>query len=890
MTDPRGGVTDVSYDASGRVTSLVDPMSRTTSFSYSGDNASGSGGTTLVTDPSGIETLYRYINGEEAQRTVGFGTAEAATWQYGYSSQCLGRTMTIDPDGNVSVALYDASGNLLQTTDPLGRTTSYTYQGTLANLPSSKTDPEGVETTYAYDAAGDVTKIVTNAASKPSTPSQTFLYGYDARGDLTSATDPNGHVTTYGYDAYGDRTSKTDPLGDVTSWTYDAAGDRLSQTSATGGVTRWAYDAAGRVISATDPDANTTRTSYDADGNKISVTDGAGETTSYGYDADNELTTITNPGQTSASFGYNPDGHETSYTDENGHTWRDTYDALGRLASSTDPLGDTTAYGHDPAGETTSVTDALGETTSYAYDAAGELVGITYSSGSPAAVSFAYDADGRRVQMNDDTGQTTDTYDALGRLTSVTDGNGFVVNYAYDPASNVTQMTYDGLTVSYSFDAANRMTSVTDGLGHTTSFTYDDAGNLTAVSYPNGVVAAESYDAAGRPGSITDTLVAQTLAAFSYARNADGLISQATETTPQLPASTPGGPAATAATAYGYSARDQIASANAGVYGYDPAGNLTARPSGQTMSYNAADELQSETTPAAQGGSVPTSFTYDAAGERTAETGADTAILTYDQAGELSSYTASATYGYEYNGDGLRMSKFAGTLAGGVRAGIFIWDTEATTPRILADLAHTFVYGPNGLPVEQMTLTTDEVLYLHEDQLGSVRLATDQSGKVVATVTYSPYGRPAATSGGAVSPLGFAGGYTDAESGFLYLQHRYYDPATAQFLSVDPLVAQTLQPYVYAGNDPVNGNDPSGLCACLAAVPAQAATGLAGGLLATAPAYGAFLTLSDFTAADAGLIAIIGGLGVFPFVLMSLVVIGGAVFLSYLEEQAICHG
>jgi len=42
--------------------------------------------------------------------------------------------------------------------------------------------------------------------------------------------------------------------------------------------------------------------------------------------------------------------------------------------------------------------------------------------------------------------------------------------------------------------------------------------------------------------------------------------------------------------------------------------------------------------------------------------------------------------------------------------------------------------------------------------------------------------------------------------------HRYYDPATEQFLSVDPLVNQTGTPYAYTGGDPVNRSDPSGLC------------------------------------------------------------------------------
>jgi hypothetical protein len=41
--------------------------------------------------------------------------------------------------------------------------------------------------------------------------------------------------------------------------------------------------------------------------------------------------------------------------------------------------------------------------------------------------------------------------------------------------------------------------------------------------------------------------------------------------------------------------------------------------------------------------------------------------------------------------------------------------------------------------------------------------------------------------------------------------NRYYDPVTGQFVSVDPMVNETDQSYLYAGDDPVNGVDPNGL-------------------------------------------------------------------------------
>jgi len=52
--------------------------------------------------------------------------------------------------------------------------------------------------------------------------------------------------------------------------------------------------------------------------------------------------------------------------------------------------------------------------------------------------------------------------------------------------------------------------------------------------------------------------------------------------------------------------------------------------------------------------------------------------------------------------------------------------------------------------------------------------------------------------------------YTDPD-GLLYLINRYYNPATGQFLSVDPDVATTGEPYGYAGGNPVDNADPDGL-------------------------------------------------------------------------------
>jgi RHS repeat-associated protein len=103
------------------------------------------------------------------------------------------------------------------------------------------------------------------------------------------------------------------------------------------------------------------------------------------------------------------------------------------------------------------------------------------------------------------------------------------------------------------------------------------------------------------------------------------------------------------------------------------------------------------------------------------------------------------------------------------------------------------------------------VTYLHHDQQGSTRLLTGSSGTVEGKCTYSAYGTPTC-EGSAKTPLGYDALYTSSDTGLVYMRARTYDPSTAQFLSVDPFVALTGEPYSYAEDDPIDKADPSGRC------------------------------------------------------------------------------
>jgi RHS repeat-associated protein len=121
-----------------------------------------------------------------------------------------------------------------------------------------------------------------------------------------------------------------------------------------------------------------------------------------------------------------------------------------------------------------------------------------------------------------------------------------------------------------------------------------------------------------------------------------------------------------------------------------------------------------------------------------------------------------------------------------------------------------YVYGDSQGSIEQINTSTGTITYLHHDQAGSTRLLTGSTGTVTGKCTYSAYGTPTC-EGTTTTPLGYDGQYTSSDTGLIYLRAREYDPATVQFLSVDPLAASTHAPYNYAEDNPLDAADPTGL-------------------------------------------------------------------------------
>jgi RHS repeat-associated protein len=93
---------------------------------------------------------------------------------------------------------------------------------------------------------------------------------------------------------------------------------------------------------------------------------------------------------------------------------------------------------------------------------------------------------------------------------------------------------------------------------------------------------------------------------------------------------------------------------------------------------------------------------------------------------------------------------------------------------------------------------------------------TDDSGSnllegFVLSSSFSAYGERLSHTGTADSAIAYTGNWTDAITGLVYLRARDFDPRTGQFLTVDPALDRTHQPYAYVANDPLLLTDPTGL-------------------------------------------------------------------------------
>ncbi len=141
------------------------------------------------------------------------------------------------------------------------------------------------------------------------------------------------------------------------------------------------------------------------------------------------------------------------------------------------------------------------------------------------------------------------------------------------------------------------------------------------------------------------------------------------------------------------------------------------------------------------------------------------------------------------------------------------WDTNGSLARVLSDSGYDYLYGPTGEPVEQVSVTpipaSPNPVFMTYTPSDSSWLLTNATGNPTAFYSYDAYGNLA--YGTPASPFGYSGQYTDPATGLINDRARWYEPQTGGFTTFDPAFTQTDSAYTYAGGDPIDKSDPSGL-------------------------------------------------------------------------------
>jgi RHS repeat-associated protein len=545
-----------TYDALGNVASEVDPANLATTYTYDMfgrvlsktlPDPDGSGVLTAAVTEFTYDAFGNLISQLEKGSLSVEGDERITTHEYN-SLNLRTRTILPDPDGTSGPAnspilswSYDANGNLLAETNPLGRVTRYTWNMrnklTKTDLPevsSLSTTPIRSSSSTTYDLFGNITsttdglgrttrfdhdamgRVILTIMPHPDGVVWSGLRSfstetnYDANGNVIRVTDHMARVSTSAYDSLNRpvRSTKPDPYSDDTETapletiSYDIDGNVARKTDALGRITRFEYDALNRPILTAVQDGSVwaeTETRYDLAGNATRIIDPLDRVTVYTFNNWNLQTRVWLPSPSSTpntgpatSTTYDQWGNALTVTSPRGGVTHNEYDRLNRLTRQLLPL---------PGANMTR------PETTFEYDAAGNVV--------LQSVLI------NRIGTSEVWTETETTYDELNRvirtavrasqvLASSAPSPTTITSTSYDKAGNVLSVTRHGETTVqnrttwFQYDRLNRKVaeiapapSSTSG-SPVTRYRYDLAGNLEATIDPLGRITSHTYDALGR--------------------------------------------------------------------------------------------------------------------------------------------------------------------------------------------------------------------------------------------------------------------------------------------------------------------------------------------------------------------------------------------------------
>lgn len=712
---PNGTAWTFGYDSSsspsqyayGDLISITFPTGGTISYVW------GPLSPTFPCEGGSIQFMRRGVYSRTINSNDGTGGHE---WTY---NQTIGsgtyppiQTTVVDPLGNQIVHTFSG----INSTCHYSETETQYYQGSSTILKTT--------TTQYLQAGGDLPSVVTTTWANGQVSQVQNDWGTDAGNGLSY-----GNATATRYYDYGTGGPGALLRQTKTAYEYQGSGSYKTNNLVTLPSTVTTYDGSGTQRALTTYSYDQPPSPSSACGNLTAVsrwlnTNGTYLTATNVYNSTGTISSSKDPKGNSTTYGYSSayeGAYLTSVTNALNQTTNYTYDFnTGLLASTTDPNSQTTSYAYDSMSRSAQTTYPGGGQTTYCYtDEGGSTCtasGPPYalvttqkmSSSQNLTTTDVYDGVGRLSEhelTSDPAGTdiTTITYDALGRVASVSNpyrsgGTVYTTTYAYDPLNRTTQVTeQDGSTVLTSYtgratlvqdegngaervqrisqvDGLGRLASVCEvssttlpgnggtpsacgldisGTGFLTSYQYDALDDLTSVTQSGMNPRTFAYDSLSRLSSSvnpesntvpgTNTTVATT-----YSYDANGNLSQKIAPEPNQQST------ATVTTTYSYDALNRMTgktysdSTPSASYSYDQSSwenNTLSNPIGR---------LTSETT------SWPTGrgFSYDPMGRVATsvqlvpfQSSPYVLAYTYDDIGDLTNATngVGITFTYTYN-------------------------------------------------------------------------------------------------------------------------------------------------------------------------------------------------------------------------------------------------
>jgi RHS repeat-associated protein len=661
---------------------------------------------------------------------------------------------------------------------------------------------DGAATLGTGTLAAGVATLATSALGIGS-HSLSAQYAGDASNDPSASAAVSVVITAgpmvwqYGYDAMGRMNSVIDPNG-LASYTY--------------------YDSLGRAVQTQQPPntgASTptvTELSYDLLDGLTRVADPRNLITSYSRNGLGQVSAQSSPDSGAAQYTYDANGNALSFTDARGIKTQYTYDALNRVTSIAYPTGSATAFEYDggasaPAqesGELTKVTDESGQS-SYSHDALGRLISKTVViSGKAFTVGYSWG----------------DSGSALDKLTSITYPSGSRVNYGYDSFGSISAIGVNPVNPSGVGTSGAALPLLS-------ALTYNAEGNVTGWLWSDGKARSLSYNSFGMVSgySLGDPLGSGASAGSlrSVNRDSAGRITGYSHTNSAVAQ-------ASLDQSFGYDNLNRLLSATQNatgtLYSYDANGNRTSKVIGG-VTYPSTIEASSNRLVQTQDAGGVATVTYDAAGH---VVGDSANTFAYSDRGRMKSATnAGGTVTYLYNGQNQRVAKSGPAALVPTGAAYYVYDEAG---QLLGQYdasgkpVHESIYlGSMPVGVIKQTgaaATADiavSVYNVSADHIDTPRVITRQADQAIVWRwdTAEAFG----ATGVNQNPNGlgtfgfdqrFPGQVFDQETGLNQNWNREYNARWGRYVQSDPIgLAGGINTFAYVGGDPLSYSDPRGL-------------------------------------------------------------------------------